>query len=166
MPALAPARAIRFPRAMRALRRWLYWLPAATWMALIYLGSTGLLAESRTSRFLAPFLRWLVPGISEDSVGRIVLFTRKCAHAGEYGLLAGLLLAALNGSFRPLPREWSWARAGGALLVCAAYAVTDEVHQAFVPSRFGNPVDVLIDTAGAAAALLLLWLYGRWRRRW
>jgi len=150
---------------MRVLPRWVYWLPAAAWMVMIFVGSTGLLAESRTSRFIAPLLRWLVPGIAEETVGRVVFAIRKCAHAGEYGLLAVLVLAALGGTFRLLPRTWSWRRAGGALLICAGYAVSDEVHQAFVPSRFGNPVDVLIDTAGAVAALLMLWAWCGWRAR-
>jgi VanZ family protein len=150
---------------MRALRRWVYWLPAAAWMVTIFVGSTGLLSDSRTSRFLAPLLRWLVPGIAEETVSRIVFAVRKCAHAGEYGLLAVLVLAALGGTFRLLPRAWSGRRAGWALLICAGYAVSDEVHQAFVPSRFGNPVDVLIDTAGAAAALLMLRAWCGWRAR-
>lgn len=133
---------------------------------MIFVGSTGLLADSRTSRIIAPLLHWLVPGINEETVSRIVLAVRKCAHAGEYGLLALLVLAALGGTFRLLPRGWSWRRAGWALWICAGYAVSDEVHQAFVPSRFGNPVDVLIDTAGATAALLMLWAWcGRRVRR-
>lgn len=148
---------------MRALRRLVYWLPALVWMGMIFFGSTDVLSGSRTSRFIAPVVRWLFPGISEERVDRIVFVVRKCAHVSEYGVLAVLVLAGMGGTFRPVPREWSWPRAGGALLVCAAYAVTDEVHQSFVPSRFGDPVDVLIDTAGAGVGLLVLWTLTRLR---
>lgn len=136
-------------------------------MGAIFVGSTGVLAASQTSRFIGPFLRWLVPGIADGTVDLVVFYTRKCAHAGEYGLLAVLVLAALGGTFRWVPRVWEWPRARQALLIAAAYAVTDEVHQAFVPTRYGSPVDVLIDTAGAAAGLAAVWLGMRWiaRRR-
>ncbi len=150
---------------MQALRRWIYWGPAATWMVLIFLGSTGALADSRTSRFLAPVLRWLFPGIAEVTVERLVFAIRKCAHMAEYGLLAVLVLMGLNGAFRFLPREWCWRRAGLAFGICVLYAVSDEIHQAFEPERYGSPVDVLIDTAGAAVALLALWLAWRWQMR-
>jgi VanZ family protein len=36
------------------------------------------------------------------------------------------------------------------------YAVTDEVHQAFVSGRQGSPLDWLIDTVGVVAGALLL----------
>lgn len=151
---------------MRRVRRFIYWLPALAWMTAIFLGSTGLLASQQTSRFLAPLLRWLWPGLSEDRLWATIFWLRKGAHMAEYALLALLVLAALNRTFRPWPATWSWARAGWALLICAGYAVSDELHQAFEPARFGSALDVVIDSVGAAAALGLLWCWGRWRRRW
>ena len=135
-------------------------------MTLIFIGSTGVLSAPRTSRFIGPFLRWLVPGIADVTVDTVVYVTRKGAHAAEYGLLAVLVLAALHRSFRPIPRHWDWPRAGGALLIAAAYAVSDELHQAFEPTRHGSPADVLLDSAGAAMALLAVWAWGRFRARW
>jgi VanZ family protein len=44
------------------------------------------------------------------------------------------------------------------------YAVSDEWHQSFVPTRVGTPWDVLIDAAGAALGLSLAGLWWRWRR--
>jgi VanZ family protein len=40
--------------------------------------------------------------------------------------------------------------------ICFLYAISDELHQAFIPGRNGNPIDVLIDTAGAAFGLLII----------
>lgn len=71
---------------------------------------------------------------------------RKLAHVAEYAVLGGLL-------FRALRREPL------AILLGSAYAVTDEIHQAFVSGRQGSPVDWLIDTVGVAAGVLL---YARW----
>ena len=68
---------------------------------------------------------------------------RKCAHVTEYAVLALLLYRALG---RELP----------AFLVGFAYAVTDEIHQAFVHGRHASPFDVAMDAAGLALGLLLL----------
>ena len=75
---------------------------------------------------------------------------RKCAHASEYAVLALLLYRALG---RELP----------AFLIGFAYAVSDEIHQAFVTGRHASPFDVAMDAAGLALGLLIvhaarLWL--------
>jgi VanZ family protein len=47
------------------------------------------------------------------------------------------------------------------LLLVAAYALSDEVHQSFVPGRDCSPADLAADIAGGAAAILLLRRAGR-----
>ena len=42
------------------------------------------------------------------------------------------------------------------------YAVSDEVHQAFVPGRTVSLLDLGLDTLGILAVLAVLWK-GRWR---
>jgi VanZ family protein len=69
------------------------------------------------------------------------LALRKVAHALEYALLGALLCRATSS-----PRA--------ALVLGVLYAVSDEVHQAFVPGREGTPLDVLIDTVGVAAGVV------------
>ena len=158
--------AFRFPRAVRRrIRNLVYWLPAGGWMALIFTGSTGLLSDSRTSRFLEPILRWLWPGLADEGLWRLIYYLRKAAHVTEYAILAVLVLAALNQTFRLQPPGWSWRRAGLTLLICGVYAVSDELHQAFEPTRYASGVDVLIDVSGAAMAVGVLWLAGRLGKR-
>lgn len=41
------------------------------------------------------------------------------------------------------------------VLLCVLYAVTDEVHQAFIPGRGPRVSDVLIDTAGSITGILI-----------
>ena len=43
-----------------------------------------------------------------------------------------------------------------AAAISVAYAVSDEIHQTFIEGRHGSPVDVLIDTAGVAAAVTFI----------
>jgi VanZ family protein len=78
------------------------------------------------------------------------LVLRKIAHAAEFAVL-GALLARATG------------RAGTAFAIGALYAVSDEVHQSFVPGRLGSPLDVAIDAVGVAAGVLL-WQSVRARR--
>ena len=54
-------------------------------------------------------------------------------------------------------------RGGLALAVGSLYAITDELHQVFVPGRMGSPVDVLIDALGVACGVVL-WQTFRTRR--
>lgn len=71
------------------------------------------------------------------------LLLRKLAHAAEYAVLGLLLLRALG---RELP----------AVAIGIAYAVTDEVHQAFVEGRHGAAYDVLVDAAGVLLGVYVL----------
>lgn len=79
------------------------------------------------------------PGADIGSVGRIV------AHAGEYALLTALWWWAL--------RPTLGARAVAvAAAVSLLYAISDEIHQSFVPGRDADPLDVAVDLAGIALA--------------
>lgn len=86
------------------------------------------------------------PGLSQ--LGHVV------AHFTEYAILAGLWCFALVPTL------------GAKGLVAAAaisilYAVSDEIHQSFVDGRDSDPVDVLVDSAGVAAAVGLSYLLWR-----
>lgn len=85
------------------------------------------------------------------------LLVRKGAHMAEYAVLFVLYrrALALSGAKRP---------GAAALAMCMAYAATDEFHQSFVDDRGPSPVDVMIDTAGAAAAWALTAMSERLRR--
>ena len=53
-------------------------------------------------------------------------------------------------------KQYSKARALLTLAICFLYAVSDEVHQVFVPGRAGRISDVMIDTSGAVLGILLV----------
>src|SRR6476660_10286134 len=83
-----------------------------------------------------------VPSLGTD-LGVWYTVLRKCAHATEYAILALLLYRALG---RELP----------AFLLGFAYAITDELHQAFVRGRHASPFDVSMDAAALTHGLRLL----------
>ena len=78
------------------------------------------------------------------------LALRKVAHAAEFAVLGALLVRAL-GSVWP------------ALALGVLYAISDEVHQAFVPGRHASPLDVAIDAVGVGIGVLLWWRFTRRR---
>ncbi len=140
-----------------------YWLIVIAWMALIFTASSDTASFQRSSRILAPVVRWLFPHLPEDTVFEIVTFIRKCAHFSEYAILALLVWRGLRKPQKGDPRPWSWGTAGLAFLVVLTYAASDEIHQAFVPSRQASAVDVLLDSSGGFVALILFWAVVRLR---
>jgi VanZ family protein len=102
------------------------------------------------SRFAPPLL--LMGGIFflsaqpdlNSGLGTWDTVLRKLAHMAEFGLLWFLWWRALGYGNRLVPA-----------LIAIAYAITDELHQTTVEGRVGSPVDVLIDTAGVALAVLV-----------
>jgi VanZ family protein len=68
------------------------------------------------------------------------LVLRKIAHGAEFAVLGFLLVRALG-------NEWAGLVAG------VAYAISDEIHQHFVPGRQAALLDVLVDSAGVAVGV-------------
>ena len=91
----------------KQMRRFLKnWLPVIVWVGVIFLGSTDLMSAEHTSRFIVPFLLWLKPDISAETLASIHFIVRKCSHVGEYAILALLLLRAatlMTNSNRSIP---------------------------------------------------------------
>ncbi len=110
------------------------------------------MSASAALRLWAPVVLWAAVIFALSSLsdlgtglGTWDLVLRKLAHAAEFAVLGGLLLRAL--------RDERAALAAG-----IAYAISDELHQHFVPGRVGSPFDVAIDSVGVAIGVLL------WRR--
>lgn len=122
------------------------WLPAVAWMALIFWFSS----QSRLPRPDSDLLNLLM---------------RKSAHFGVYGVLALCYHWAIGGD-SVIPAPGHSRRRTIALVLALLYAISDEYHQSWTPLRQPSPVDVMIDTTGAATALWLLpWLWQRFSIR-
>ena len=75
------------------------------------------------------------------------LILRKIAHILEYSILAILSMRNFNNK---------------KLFVFVAtliYAISDEIHQKFVPGRGPSPKDVLIDSLGIILGIMYVWKY-------
>jgi VanZ family protein len=130
------------------MNAWKHWWPAVVWATAIFFFSTGAFGGEHTSRFIIPFLRWLMPDAAPETLSQLHFLIRKASHFGEYFLFSLLVLRGLRGE----SSGWKWSWGVTALLLAAGYAALDEFHQSFVPGRGGAAQDVLLDCAGAAVA--------------
>ena len=129
-------------------------------MALIFwFSSQNSIDSSETS---AGFSMWLLsivkPQLSYAEKAELVAdmshTIRKFAHFSLYAALGMSSSAAISSlSSRSVKKILVFS-----VPFCAAYAVTDEIHQMFVGGRAGMTGDVLIDTAGAVAGCAVLML--------
>jgi VanZ family protein len=138
------------------------WVLLLAWMFLIFVGSTDLMSAQHTSRFLVPFLLWLHPNISLQTLMFIQLIVRKAGHVTEYAILAALLWRVLRHHLS-FARMSFWPPALFAGVLAATFATTDEFHQSFYPSRTATAHDVIIDIMGAIIGLLICCMFVRSR---
>lgn len=81
---------------------------------------------------------------------------RKTAHFCEYAML-GILVISM---FLQVDISRKNAVILG-IILCAFYAMSDELHQYFVPGRACQFRDVCIDTAGAATGIFVLLIFAK-----
>jgi VanZ family protein len=128
-------------------------VPLLVWLGFISFASSNSFSASNTSRIIGPLVLLLFPHTSAETLATIHFITRKIAHFTEYAILGLLAARAFRNSPRPaISQRW--------FLICATlvvvYALMDEYHQSFVPSRTASIFDSLIDMAGGLTALLVV----------
>ena len=132
-------------------------MPLFLWIAVIFVGSTDVMSAEQTSRFIAPFLRWLKPDVTAAMIAQVQFFVRKAAHLGEYAILAMMLWrAARHGTNIKVKMSILFVLVW---VACAMFAAADEFHQSFVPTRTAAFGDVLIDICGAIAGLIVCMMF-------
>jgi VanZ family protein len=115
------------------IRLFLLWAPVVAYMALIFFASS--LSSPPTP-----------PEVSDKSL-----------HLSAYFVLGVLTVRAVLGG---LPARVTSRGAALALLIAIGYGVFDEGHQWFVPGRTADVFDLLADSVGVAAALVVCWAWG------
>jgi VanZ family protein len=149
----AIAEKMRVARASKTSRRFWRYAPLALWLGFIFFASTDAFSAAHTSRIIRPLLLWLNPNASEETIEFIHFLVRKGAHFTEYAILALLAARAFLSSSRLwLRRGWFVA----AFALVAFYALFDEYHQSFVPSRTASIKDSFIDMTGGVIALVVV----------
>ena len=132
------------------------WAPAAFWAGMIFFFSTDSFSSSNTSKLLKPLVSAMFSEITAEQFEVIHLLIRKFSHWGEYFIFSLLLIRALHGQFK---HKVELRRAVWIAAAVFMYALSDELHQAFVPSRTASLADVTIDSFGGICGIL--WTYLR-----
>jgi VanZ family protein len=138
-------------------RIWRYG-PLVFWLLFIWFASTNQFSAAKTSQLVRPILLWFFPNISEAKLAAVHFLTRKLGHFTEYAILAFLARRAFVGSLQKF-LQLSWFPLS--LFLVATYALLDEFHQSFVPSRTASVYDSAIDLAGGLTVLLLFKLVAK-----
>jgi len=144
--------------------RMISWILVLLWMSVIFVfSSQDASASSQSSGVVSDAIIEVIEDtfpdttISEDTFE----FTlRNAAHFFLYFVLGLLLLHALH--FYQL--KWI-SLIGYSLLIVIVYALTDELHQYYVPGRAFEISDLLIDTFGAMIGIALLSIFYSQRRK-
>lgn len=130
------------------------WLPPALWLGVTFAFSTDLGSSATTHGLVFRILSLLWPGVLKlplSDQAHIEFLCRKAAHLTEYAMLAVLVYRALRATFTFTNLEafaWGWTSVAG-------YALLDEFHQSFVPTRTPSLRDSGIDATGALIGILL-----------
>ena len=151
--------------------KFISWMAVIFWMGLIFFLSNQPATDSRElssgiTEFILNTAEKISPEIRNhmDTLHHIV---RKNAHFMIYLVLGVLALNAVKKGPARGHRSAMYA-----VIICVLYAISDELHQLFVPGRSGEAKDVFIDSAGAIAgigiSLLMNKLFNRkkLRKRW
>lgn len=136
-------------------RKSINWALVILWMALIFAFSHQPATESNQlssgiTKTIEDTIKMAIPNIDVDQwdLNHII---RKCAHFGVY-LILGVLVA--NGLI-----DAGISKTKGiclSLIVCVLYAISDELHQLYIPGRSGQVSDVILDSAGGLVGILVL----------
>lgn len=133
------------------------WISVILWMLLIFCFSAQNAAQSSdTSGGFAEYLAKLIHDLniidnqSQDIlIEKCQFIVRKTAHFTVYATLGILTYMAVRISKFKFPHLI-------APVICLAYAVSDEIHQYFVPGRSCELRDVCIDFSGSVTGIIVI----------
>ena len=137
--------------------------PMVLLMLAIFIVSSDLGSADHTRPVLASIVRRFLPWLAQQMTPAMIDVTdfiiRKVAHVTEYAVLSLLVSRSVGIKMNSTIRE-RLVPAG----ISSLYALSDEFHQSFVPSRGATYTDVMWDTFGAILGTTTLHFI-HWTRR-
>ena len=119
-------------------------LSVLIWMIFIFIMSSFDASESSAqSNIIVNFISNI---FNINNIEFLSLIIRKLAHFTEYFIL-GILTYNLIKNYR---KKYYIA-----IIICIIYAISDEIHQIFIPGRSCQITDILIDSIGAITAIYI-----------
>ena len=136
-------------------KRFIFITITLIWTALIFSFSlqSGEVSGDLSGSVLEALLGFFMPGVLEspEKLELFHLILRKCAHFTEFmflGVLSSIALKYMQIGYKSII----------GLGYCVLIASLDETLQLFVSGRAGRVQDVLIDSAGALAGIVVVFI--------
>ena len=129
------------------------------WMVTVFMLSHQVAEDSSktSSNFITVIIKLFNKDIGQEQLETIMLkvetIVRKLAHFVLY-TLGGMLITIMFINFK----EYITKTKIASFLLGATYAITDEIHQLFIPGRSGEIRDVLIDSTGVLLGVFIIYL--------
>ena len=119
----------------------IFWLLSVAVMYVIFMFSaaTGEESEEVSQNLLSKIIEFIGNFISHNTL-------RKLAHFSEFAALGFCMTGAIHYTFGKQKFYVS-------LIPCFLYAVSDEIHQHFVPERACRVFDMFVDTCGVMTGI-------------
>ena len=137
-------------------KRFIFITITLIWTALIFSFSlqSGEVSGDLSGSVLEALLGFFMPGVLEnpEKLELFHLILRKCAHFTEFmilGVLSSIALKCMKVGYKSII----------GLGYCVLIASLDETLQLFVSGRAGRVQDVLIDSAGALAGIVIVFIF-------
>ena len=138
--------------------KWVFWILTILIMVAIFLFShqeavkSQNTSESFTKKVISISKSFKeLPEIKQNMVVENVQFSvRKLAHFSVYTFLGISLLSAMQLTFK---KRFLWLYS---FVICALYAISDEIHQLFIAGRSCRIGDMFIDSMGALSGILIV----------
>ncbi|MGM8365240.1 VanZ family protein [Virgibacillus sp. W0181] len=128
------------------------WAAVFIWMWLIfYLSHQQGTSSSELSSGITEVIKHAIEKVfphSNIDIEHLHHVIRKNAHFFAYFVLGWLIIYAWRNSGIDELRSVVFA-----ICLCVLYAISDEIHQLFVPGRSGEVRDVFIDSAGSVTGV-------------
>ena len=132
--------------------------PLAVWIVVVFAMSSSGASMAETSRFIGPFIRWVYPDISPETLKVIHIGVRKLAHIFEYAVLGFLAVRAFSLVAGHRLGTWRYLIA---IIPVVVVAMVDEYRQSLDITRTGTIDDAILDIASGMLAIALLWIARR-----
>ncbi len=124
-----------------------FWVLTLAVMVMIFMFSaaTGEESEAVSQNLLSKIIEFIGNFVSHN-------FLRKLAHFSEFAALGFCMTGAVHFTFGK--RKFYLP-----LIPCVLYAVSDEIHQHFVPERACRIFDMFVDTCGIMTGIGIFLLF-------
>ena len=122
------------------------------WMAVIFIMSSFNATESSNQSNI--IVNIIVNIFNINNINLVSFIIRKLAHFTEYLILGILTYNLINNHNK---------KTYIAIIICVLYAISDEIHQMFVPGRSCQILDMTIDSIGSITGIYLLKLINKYK---